>query len=63
MTREEVFTSLMQGNIVHWSNEGYRVMTRSTETMDDMIVVFTSNQFTDRLTDGDLEQCFLGEEK
>lgn len=63
MTREEVFTALMQGKTVHWSNEGYRVLTQRTAVMDDMIVVFTSNKYTTPLTDSDLPQCYVGEEK
>ena len=61
MTREEVFQALMQGKKIHWSNEGYRVLTQRTATMDDMIVVFTANQYTTPLTDACLQHCFVME--
>ena len=61
MTREAVFQALMQGKKVCWSNEGHRVLTQRTATMDDMIVVYTRNQYTTPLTDSRLQQCFVME--
>ena len=57
MTHEEIVKALAKGQKVHWSNKGYEVI---KDSFGRYMVVFVSNGYCSYLTEGDMEQCFLG---
>lgn len=58
MTKHEIEQALKQGTRVHWSNKGYEVI---KDGLGRCMVVFVYNGYCSYLTEGDLEQCFLGD--